>query len=92
MFQRLTASIREFIEGVRGELKKVSFPTRDGNDRRHYGRDCVLHPHVFLSVDDGFRAGLADAQDHLVAWCGWTGAALPDDTMLDVQLRGDDEQ
>ena len=28
MFQRLTASIREFIEGVHGELKKVSFPTR----------------------------------------------------------------
>ncbi len=28
MFQRLIASIREFIEGVRGELKKVSFPTR----------------------------------------------------------------
>ena len=28
MFQRLIASIREFIEGVRGELKKVSFPTK----------------------------------------------------------------
>ena len=28
VFQRLTASIREFIEGVHGELKKVSFPTR----------------------------------------------------------------
>ncbi|HAN93906.1 MAG TPA: preprotein translocase subunit SecE [Nitrospira sp.] len=28
MFQRLIASIREFIDGVRGELKKVSFPTR----------------------------------------------------------------
>ena len=28
MFQRLIASIRGFIDGVRGELKKVSFPTR----------------------------------------------------------------
>ncbi|HRA98545.1 MAG: preprotein translocase subunit SecE [Nitrospira sp.] len=28
MFHRLITSIREFIEGVRGELKKVSFPTR----------------------------------------------------------------
>lgn len=28
MFQRLIASVREFLEGVRGELKKVSFPTR----------------------------------------------------------------
>ncbi|MBX3238229.1 MAG: preprotein translocase subunit SecE [Nitrospiraceae bacterium] len=28
MFQRMTASIREFIDGVRSELKKVSFPTR----------------------------------------------------------------
>ncbi len=28
MFQRLIASVREFIDGVRGELKKVSFPTR----------------------------------------------------------------
>ena len=28
VFQRLTASIREFIDGVRGELKKVSFPTK----------------------------------------------------------------
>ncbi|GMV52142.1 preprotein translocase subunit SecE [Nitrospirales bacterium NOB] len=28
MFQRLSASIREFFDGVRGELKKVSFPTR----------------------------------------------------------------
>ena len=28
MFQRLIASIREFIDGVRGELKKVSLPTR----------------------------------------------------------------
>ena len=28
MFQRLIASIREFIDGVRGELKKVSFPSK----------------------------------------------------------------
>ena len=28
MFQRLITSVREFIDGVRGELKKVSFPTR----------------------------------------------------------------
>ena len=28
VFQRLIASIREFIDGVRGELRKVSFPTR----------------------------------------------------------------
>ena len=28
VFQRLIASVREFIEGVRGELRKVSFPTR----------------------------------------------------------------
>jgi preprotein translocase subunit SecE len=28
VFHRLITSIREFIEGVRGELKKVSFPTR----------------------------------------------------------------
>jgi preprotein translocase subunit SecE len=28
MFTKLTESIREFIGDVRGELKKVSFPTR----------------------------------------------------------------
>ena len=28
MFQRLITSVREFIDGVRGELKKVSFPSR----------------------------------------------------------------
>jgi preprotein translocase subunit SecE len=28
VFQRLISSIREFIDGVRGELKKVTFPTR----------------------------------------------------------------
>ena len=28
MFQRLITSVREFIDGVRGELKKVSFPTK----------------------------------------------------------------
>jgi len=28
VFQRLIASVREFIEGVRGELRKVSFPTK----------------------------------------------------------------
>ena len=28
VFQRLIASIREFIDGVRGELKKVSFPSK----------------------------------------------------------------
>lgn len=28
MFGKLTGSIREFFSDVRGELKKVSFPTR----------------------------------------------------------------
>lgn len=28
MFSKLTGSIREFFSDVRGELKKVSFPTR----------------------------------------------------------------
>jgi len=28
VFQRLIASVREFIDGVRGELRKVSFPTK----------------------------------------------------------------
>lgn len=28
MFKKLTESIREFFVDVRGELKKVSFPTR----------------------------------------------------------------
>jgi len=28
MFRKLTESIREFFVDVRGELKKVSFPTR----------------------------------------------------------------
>ncbi len=28
MFQRMIASIREFVDGVRNELRKVSFPTR----------------------------------------------------------------
>lgn len=28
MFLRLITSVREFIDGVRGELKKVSFPTK----------------------------------------------------------------
>jgi len=28
VFQRLIASVREFIEGVRGELRKVSFPSK----------------------------------------------------------------
>lgn len=28
MFLRLITSVRAFIEGVRGELKKVSFPTK----------------------------------------------------------------
>ncbi len=28
MFKKLVESIREFIADVRGELKKVSFPTR----------------------------------------------------------------
>jgi preprotein translocase subunit SecE len=28
MFRKLTDSIREFLNDVRGELKKVSFPTR----------------------------------------------------------------
>lgn len=28
MFKRMTESIRAFITDVRGELKKVSFPTR----------------------------------------------------------------
>jgi preprotein translocase subunit SecE len=28
MFRKFTDSIREFINDVRGELKKVSFPTR----------------------------------------------------------------
>jgi len=28
VFQRLITSVREFIDGVRGELKKVSFPSR----------------------------------------------------------------
>ncbi len=28
MFQRLITSVREFIDGVRGELKKVSFPSK----------------------------------------------------------------
>lgn len=28
MFQRLMTSVREFLDGVRGELKKVSFPSK----------------------------------------------------------------
>ena len=28
MFQRLITSVRELIDGVRGELKKVSFPSK----------------------------------------------------------------
>ena len=73
-------------------IEEGVFPDEGGNDRRDDGRDRVLHPDVSVFVDDGFRAGLADAQGHLVAWCGWTGPVVPDDTMLDVQLRGDDEQ
>ena len=28
MFKRLSASIREFVDGVHSELRKVSFPTK----------------------------------------------------------------
>lgn len=59
MFKRMTDSIRAFITDVRGELKKVSFPTR----AETIGSTtvvivfCVLMS-LYLSVIDSFLVWL----------------------------------
>lgn len=59
MFKRMTESIRLFITDVRGELKKVSFPTR----AETVGSTtvviifCVLMS-MYLSVIDSFLVWL----------------------------------
>jgi preprotein translocase subunit SecE len=59
MFKRMTDSIRAFITDVRGELKKVSFPTR----AETVGSTtvvivfCVLMS-LYLSVIDSFLVWL----------------------------------
>lgn len=59
MFKRMTESVREFLADVRGELKKVSFPTRSET----VGSTtvvivfCVIMS-VYLSVVDSFLVWL----------------------------------
>ncbi len=59
MFTRMTESIRAFITDVRGELKKVSFPTR----AETIGSTtvvivfCIIMS-VYLSVVDSFLVWL----------------------------------
>jgi len=59
MFKRMTESIRLFLTDVRGEMKKVSFPTR----KETVGSTtvvivfCILMS-VYLSVVDAFLVWL----------------------------------
>ncbi len=59
MFKRMTESVREFLTDVRGELKKVSFPTRSET----VGSTtvvivfCIIMS-VYLSVVDSFLVWL----------------------------------
>ncbi len=59
MFSKLTASIREFFSDVRGEVKKISFPTQ----AETVGSTtvvvvfCIIMS-LYLSVVDSFLAWL----------------------------------
>ena len=87
MFQRLIASVRE-SSMVRGELVKVSFSTK----METIGATTVVISVPNLAslylVDDGFRAGPADARlFSCVVHIGQVRHHGPDDNDADVQLR-----